>query len=344
MEIPDSYVVEKFYQYAGKPAQNKISNVHYGCCPICREGKSWGRKKRLFLLDDGQHICCHNCGFYGDVFKFVYEAGGVKYHDVIQEIKQGEFHFLTDVNFANEEETLEIHIPELPKNSINLFDKTQVGYYKSNDTIKLALNTLKKRRLFTAINRPKAFYMSLIDPIHKDRICVPFYDENNKIIYYQTRALRKSQQPKYLSKTLGARSLFNFNQIDHNMDHVFVFEGMLDSCFVKNGVAVAGITEKSTHVLAPEQQNQIAGLLTQEVVWVLDSQWQDRAAHLKTQVLIDMGYKVFLWPEKHGKIYKDFNDMCCGLKVDKVGHKWILENSFTKPTANVRFSMIPQPD
>ena len=32
--IPKSYIIQKFYQYAGYPRFNKVSNTYYGCCPI----------------------------------------------------------------------------------------------------------------------------------------------------------------------------------------------------------------------------------------------------------------------------------------------------------------------
>ena len=40
-----------------------------------------------------------------------------------------------------------------------------------------------------AINRPNNFYISLNDKVHKNRIVIPFYDDNRKIIHYQTRTI-----------------------------------------------------------------------------------------------------------------------------------------------------------
>ena len=44
--IPEGYVAEKFYQYAGYPKYKKLTNVYEAGCPICREGKSWGKKAK----------------------------------------------------------------------------------------------------------------------------------------------------------------------------------------------------------------------------------------------------------------------------------------------------------
>ena len=48
--IPEGYVAEKFYQYAGYPKYKKLTNVYEAGCPICREGKSWGKKRRLYYV------------------------------------------------------------------------------------------------------------------------------------------------------------------------------------------------------------------------------------------------------------------------------------------------------
>ena len=56
--IPKSYIIQKFYQYAGYPRFNKVSNTYYGCCPICREGKSWGKKRRLYYVVDDNTLYC----------------------------------------------------------------------------------------------------------------------------------------------------------------------------------------------------------------------------------------------------------------------------------------------
>ena len=47
MILPQEYVVQKFCQYAGYPRYSKRTNVWAAGCPICREGTSWGKKRRL---------------------------------------------------------------------------------------------------------------------------------------------------------------------------------------------------------------------------------------------------------------------------------------------------------
>ena len=83
------------------------------------------------------------------------------------------------------------------------------------------------------------------------------------------------------------------------------------------------------------QQNQLQQFILQEKIWVLDSQWQDNAARLKTGKLAEQNEKVFIWPKEYGCQFKDFNDMALGLGINEIPHKFILDNSYTGLKARV---------
>ena len=125
------------------------------------------------------------------------------------------------------------------------------------------------------------------------------------------------------------RLIFNIDNIDINLDKIFIFEGPIDACFCKNGVAVAGIQESSKSSLNEKLKHQLAKYNFFDKVWALDSQWQDRAAKLKTEKLIEQDEKVFIWPEKYGKKFKDFNDMALALDINEIPYKFILDNTYT---------------
>ena len=59
MILPEDYVSQKFYQLAGYVKHKRYNNVYEGGCPICREGKSWGRKRRLYYVAKQNYIYCH---------------------------------------------------------------------------------------------------------------------------------------------------------------------------------------------------------------------------------------------------------------------------------------------
>jgi hypothetical protein len=331
MVIPQDYFVQKFYQYSGLPKYNRLTRTHQGCCPVCREGNSWGKKKRSYYILDDNVICCHNCGWYSTPVKWIETVSGMSYDEIIKESKSYDILPLDVLKNDEEKPKKEIIVTKLPRDSINLFDDNQVNYYSSNSIVKEALTLIKQRRLDTAINKPDSFYISLSDKIHKNRLIIPFYNEHNDIVFYQSRTILKKDSklyPKYLSKLNSEKSLCNLNKIDPSIEYLFIFEGPIDSFFVKNGTAVAGIQENSNNMFTPLQQTQLTSLVFLKKIWVLDSQWQDLASRRKTQKLIKQGETVFIWPEDLGKSFKDINEYCIAKNLDYISPDFIAENSY----------------
>ena len=336
--IPQDYIVEKFFQYAGYPKYKKITNVYEGGCPLCREGKSWGKKRRLYFVAKENYIYCHNCGWSGSPINWVQEVTGKNYIEIINECKE----FNT---FTIPEEKVNPLIPEkppesLPGDCINLYDKLQYSFYNHEAMVTHAINTCKNRRLFTAINKPKSLWFCRDDFVHKNRIILPFY-ENKNIIFYQSRKLeqnKKDKKPKYLSKIGADKTIFNFDNITNELDYIFIFEGPIDSFFVRNGVAVGGIS-KGRSCFTKRQEKQIQQYPFHKRIWVLDNQWCDETAKEKTKSLLGQGEECFIWP-KEFKQYKDFNDICIKINRDKISSRFIIKNSYNELKGKLLLSQI----
>ena len=239
MLVPQEYTLQKFYQYAGYPKYKKLSNTYNAGCPICREGKSWLKKRRCIYIVKDNVICCHNCGWYSDTIKWIQEVSGMSFNEILNESKEFDILPLDLLKETDTKPVKEIKIEKLPKDSINIFDVNQLEYYKDNQAVVDALKVIKKRKIDEAINRPDTLWLSLSDRVHKNRIIIPFYDENNEIIFYQSRVIYNNDlklYPKYLSKVNGEKSLYNINKIHHDLDYIFIFEGPIDAFFIKNGL------------------------------------------------------------------------------------------------------------
>jgi hypothetical protein len=326
--LPQSYTVQKFYQYAGYPKYKKYTNTYEAGCPICREGRSWQKKRRCYYIVDDDYICCHNCGWFGKPLKWIQEVSCLTFKEIVTEAQSFD---ILPVDLSKEEITNKkvVESNTLPLDCINLFDENQVSFYKENKVVKDAIDLLKRRRLNTAVNKPDSLWLSLTDKFQKNRIVIPFYDERGEIVFYQTRAMYDNDNgiPKYLGKMNGEKSLFNLNKISQELDYIFIFEGPLDACFVRNGTAVAGIQEKSDKMFSHLQREQLNQYKLSKRIWVLDSQWLDSASYNKTKKLLDSGETVFIWPEKIGKQFKDINDVCIAAKIDEISPKFITDNS-----------------
>lgn len=343
MILPLEYIVQKFYQYAGFPKYKKLSKTHEACCPICREGRSWGRKKRCYYLVEKNAICCHNCGWYSNPIEWISLVAGLTKEEIYKEAQHFDILPLDVLHQDSNPLPEKTYHHVLPLDSINLYDDNQLSFYSTNKVVKDALRLLRDRRIDKAVNKPDTLWLSLTDKVHKNRIIIPFYDEKGEIIFYQTRAIYEKDthyRPKYLGKINGERSLFNINKIDPSLDYIFIFEGPIDAFFVRNATAVAGIQEKSNKTFTILQEQQLSQFRLYKKIWVLDSQWQDNASYKKTEILIDQGETVFIWPERIGRQFKDINDLCIACNRYEIQPSLFIKNSFSGIKAKLMLSNI----
>tara|TARA_B100001123_G_C15331728_1_gene1031447 strand:- start:3838 stop:4671 length:834 start_codon:yes stop_codon:yes gene_type:complete len=271
------------------------------------------------------------------------EVAQMTYDEIVVENQSDDYKY-TEINLSHTDKPKILNTQEevLPKDSINLTDDIQVQHYKENNVVQSALKFINNRRLFTGVNKPPALYISLNDFVHKNRLCIPFYDSNNKIIHYQTRGILDKdlrERPKYISKCNSQKSLFNYNNILPAADYIYIFEGPIDAFFVRNSVAVAGIQENSDNTLNNLQKQQLSKKTLSEFIWVLDNQWVDTASYSKTKRLIDNNEAVFLWPESLRR-FKDFNEIAVHLGIDEIQENFIQKNVYTGLAAQIVFSKI----
>jgi len=324
--VPEDYVVCKFFQFAGRPKKVIGTNKYQASCPHCREGNSWNKKRRFFYIPDKNLLYCHNCGYSKSSFNWLVDITGMTPRELIRDLESNKYDIL---QYEEKPEIVKEETPSLPQDCINLFDTVQTDYYKSNAVVNVALKYISDRKLDIAINKPKALFLSLVDRVHKNRLILPFYDDDGKILFYQSRTILNSDKmPKYISKQNGEKSIFNYDKIDADSDYVFVFEGPINSFFMRNGIAVGGIQEKSYALFNSKQKEQMDKLSFKKRIWVLDSQWIDNAAATKTKRLLEINERVFIWPKNIGTKFKDFNDIIMKSKDGKeIPPEYIISNS-----------------
>ena len=330
--VPEDFILEKFYEHAGYPKYKSHTNIYEAGCPICREGDSWGRKRRLYYIVKKNLIYCHNCGWSGNPIKWIAELENKPYLHVISEAKKRDYVFTPSEEV---EEKIE-KTPSLPGDCINLGDAIQLQNNKKK--LKEVLDYVKSRRLDSAVNRPRALWYCENDKTHYNRLIIPYY-YNGDIQHYQSRSILKDdKRPKYLSKRDSQVSIFNYDNVRPDNDTVFIFEGPIDSFFMKNGVALGGINT-SKRLFSSFQEAQMETLKLYNKIWVLDNQYIDDTGKKKTKSLIDMGETCFIWP-KEWKKYKDFNDVCIALNCDEIEGDFIKKHSFKGVSAKMRLSKI----
>lgn len=306
IDIPKDYTLSKFLQYSGKP--EKCGNYYRASCPHCREGKSWLHKKRLYFFPEKNSLFCHNCSRGWSSYRWLIEVCQLDFSTIIREIKNDHFD-----NFLKVDEVPEIKNYTLPKDCINLSNENQLNYYKDDKVVSTALEVLTKRRLLSAINRPKTYYVSLNDFKYKKRLVIPFFNDADEIEYYTCRALFKNQEPKFLNK-VGDKTIFNLHKISEDVPYIFIFEGPIDAMFVENGVAISG-----THLTHSQRSILLKKFPNHQIIYAFDNPKLDVASKEKLLKLakLDDSIRYFLYPNEFEK-FKDMNEYCMSKKLDKV--------------------------
>jgi DNA primase catalytic core, N-terminal domain len=337
MLVPQNFVIQTFFQYTKRPTYRKTTNTYAGECPYCHEGKSAGKKRRFFYIPEDDHLFCHNCGESKNGLEFVKEQTHMSVSEILAEsgshadtiedlIKKSDFYKKANPN-------------PLPYDSINLFDSNQVSFYKENQVVKDALKFITKRRLDTAVNRPKSLWISLTDMTHKNRVVFPFYNTEGKIITYQSRALYREDEDKakYLTKANSEKGVFNLDKVSPDIDYIFLQEGPIDAMFLRNSVALAGIhpTEEQLEMLQKAYP-------MHNLIYVLDNQWVDKTSYKVTKELLGKGESVFIWPKEYNR-YKDLNELCIVQNKDEVSHAIITQNTYIGMKGLIQFSQIKRP-
>jgi len=332
-DLPEDYVVSKFYELGYKIYHNRYNNTYQSCCPICHEGKSWGRKQRCYYIPENKNIFCHNCGASHTPYNWIREVSGMSDTELWQDFSKGSYEYL-DADPVTKEKPKQ---PTLPVDCINLFDPNQIRYYIDNTIVQYAWNYVQSRRLNTAINRPHAVYISLKDYTHGNRLVIPFKEESDQIVFYQSRKIfDKDEKENYISKMDSEKTIYGIERVSTDIDTVFLFEGPIDASFIKNGLGVAGIT-KGAQRFTQKQEEQLESVRFFDKIWFLDSQWLDETSRIKTEMLLKMGEKVFIWPEAYGKKFKDLNEMCIHHGLDQISPKFVKQHSISGDGSVLKF-------
>lgn len=334
MLISPNFVISTFFQYCKRPVFKKTAGTYSGECPYCHEGKSSGKKRRFFYIPNEDHLYCHNCNVSKNGIEFIKDQTGLTLPEILLESEE---HTASVEDVIKQADFYKKYNPKsLPDDSINLFDTGQVAFYRENQVVKDALEFIRRRRLDTAVNKPRSLWLSLTDYTHKNRVVFPFYSPNGsaKIDFYQSRALYKEdeERAKYLSKSNSDKGIFNIDKVSADLETIFLQEGPIDATFLRNSVALAGIHPTD------DQLETLSNMFPlHNLVFVLDNQWVDETSRVVTKELIEQGYSVFIWPKELIK-FKDLNDMCVHLQRDEIKPEFILKHTYNGMKALLQLS------
>lgn len=285
-----AFLAEKIMQYLPQPYVNVNGRVNVRC-PFCGDSKKSSTKKRGWVyMDKDCSYYCWNCGISMSGIKLLKALSGPDYESIHREyidlfLKSGLSSSLSSTSYVDPEEpnvfSLKSAIDPSMKHPLT---SRATAYLKS----RLVLDApFLKEPLFSALPKDKP---------DEEYILIP-WKVNGIDAYYQINDFLKIRQMKYIFPKNKKKLLYGLDNIDPSYGKIFVFEGVYDSLFVKNGIAsgTKSITEYQMKLISQRWPHH-------EVCIAFDN---DNAGFAATMKMVETGRaaKIFKWfdestPEK----------------------------------------------
>lgn len=228
------FINEKVLEYFPGPF-NKIGNKINARCFLCGDSKKNLQKKRFFYYLDTCSAYCFNCGASLSGMKLLELISGANF----KSIKKEYFKMALKSEFNSGLSS----ICETP---------TDVGFNFSNvvpakwkkPLSENARSYLNGRHVLDAPFLKEDLYSCFNDKTNEEFILIP-WRVNGVDAYYQVNDFMKYSSLKYIFPKNKHKLVYGLDNINLKWDKIIVMEGVYDSLFVPNAVAVGtkSITE-----------------------------------------------------------------------------------------------------
>jgi len=284
-----STILDKFKQ--------KTTSLWQFRCPICGDSQQNKNKARGFIYEKGNKYFyrCHNCEFGTSFGRFLEKVNPSLHREYITEQYREKKVVKQDDNISKFS-----FVPEF-NNVLNGLQKIS-SLEKDHPARQYLSERLVPEKYFSKLyfctefkkwtNRvvPNKFSTLKGDT---PRLVIPFFDSSNNIIGFQGRSFDPKDLCKYITiKLKGVEDLIYGQERINNRKRKYCVEGPLDSLFLPNCMAMAGIK---------------FNVFDLDTIIVLDNEKRNKEIVHSLQKFITNGYSVCIWPE--GVNGKDINDM-----------------------------------
>jgi len=329
-----SVVIDRSFLLQLSPKLHRFSrkkdDLYNFRCPLCGDSQKNKTKSRgyVYRKKNDYFYMCHNCGVSTSFFNFLkrldenlakeyslerYKNGDDGTHNytkpTFDEFKSAKPVFRESLNLPTIESLQEEHFAKKYVVSRKIPKDCHSELYYAEDY----------KKFLSSLGIEKDLYDG------EQRLVIPFYDKDKKLIAVQGRALGKSKI-RYITAKLhdDNKKIFGLDKIDEN-EKIYVVEGPIDSMFIKNAVAMAdshleGITEIYDR---------------SQVVLIFDNEPRNVEIVNKIEHAIDNHFNVVIWPPMVEE--KDINDMIlAGFSQDEI-LDFIDKNTFVNLRAKMEF-------
>lgn len=238
------FLNEKIIQYLPQPFVKVGDKINLRC-PICGDSKKSMTKKRGWLYLSNATYYCFNCGTSLSGIKLLQYLSGTDYESIKQEyvktfLKAGLDNSLSSSIWANK-----------PTDEPSVFKMTSILKPELKRPLtEKAKEYLNKRLVLNAPFLVEPLYSTMSNDGNEEYILIP-WKVNGIDAYYQVNDFLKIHQLKYMFPKNKKKLLYGLDNIDASYNKIFVFEGVYNSLFVKNGIAsgTKSITEYQLNLI-----------------------------------------------------------------------------------------------
>lgn len=198
-------------------------------CPICGDSHKSLTKKRGFYYLKNASFYCFNCGTSLPGIKFLQMLSGSDY----DEIKREYIKIFLKANLNNDLSSF-FSRPDSEPDIFSL--KRVINPEWKKPLTQAATEYLEGRRVLSAPFLREPLY-SCFGKNKQEYIMIPWV-VNGVDAYYQLNDFQKHGPLKYVFPKNKHKLVYGLDNVDMNWNRIIVFEGVYDSLFVKNAVAV----------------------------------------------------------------------------------------------------------
>jgi len=296
-------------------------------CPLCGDSQKNKSKCRGYVYRKGNNYfyMCHNCGASTSFYNFLKQVDTNLLEQYSLEL------YKASANTNSPEPTFsELTVKPTFKKSLDLPKISELpdDHFAKQYVINRAIPTTMYSNLYYAEE-----FKALVDSfgVDKDiiagdkRLVIPFHDKEGNITGFQGRSLGESKI-RYITIKLtdeGPR-MFGIDRVNQE-EKIFVFEGPIDSMFIKNSVAVASSSLEGAAEYLDKSK----------LVLVYDNEPRNKEIVKLMEKAIDNHFNVVIWPPMITD--KDVNDMILtGFDIEEL-HDIMEQNTFVNLRAKMEF-------
>lgn len=296
------FLRENILKYIPRPFVNTGNKCNFRC-PFCGDSKKSTTKKRGWLYFKDCSYFCFNCGISFSGLKFLEALSGPAFEDIKKEyfkmfIKNGLSSSLSAIFDQTNNELSSINIFEL---------KRELDPAWKQPLSKKALEYLRSRLVLDAPFLREPLYSTYNTQTKDEYILIP-WKINGVDAYWQTNDFLHHGAMKYIFPKDKKKLLYGLDNIDPSYKKIFIFEGVYDSLFVKNGVAsgTKAITSRQLEILKQRWP-------LHELVVSFDNDIAGISSMIKLIKRKDIDCKFLRWFTKNTK-FKDINELVVAKK------------------------------